>query len=309
MLVHLNGQMVPQEQAMVRVEDAGFQHGVGLFETMGACHGRVFRLEAHLKRLSASAATLGMSRDLDLPQLAAAVQQTIDVNKLDRARIRLTVTPGAMSLLRPDSSANPPQPTVLVIASEPTQYDPAYFEKGIRAVIAPPSANPMDPMAGHKTLNYWPRLRTLRHAATAGAGEAIWLNITNHLASGAVSNLFLVKDQQLLTPFARGEEVEGALPAPVLPGITRGAILDLAKAAKIPVLKRMLSVNDLLECDEAFLTNSSWLALPVTSVEQKTLGNGQVGPITLQLRQALLDLIERETTADAGAVPPSPSSK
>jgi branched-subunit amino acid aminotransferase/4-amino-4-deoxychorismate lyase len=153
-------------------------------------------------------------------------------------------------------------------------------------------------MAGHKTLAYWGRLRTLRQAASAGAGEAIWLNVTNHLASGAVSNIFLVKDNELLTPFARGEEVPAALPAPVLPGVTREAVIELAQAASLPLQRRMLSVNDLLEADEVFLTNSSWLILPVTKVEKKPIGEGKVGPVTQRLRESLLDLIARETAPE-----------
>ncbi len=306
--VCLNGKFVPQEQATISVDDAGFQHAVGLFETMGAYHGKVFRLDAHLARLQTSAVQLGLAKELDLPALADAVNRTLSHNKLQRARVRLTVTPGPLSMLRRGQAATPPEPTVLIVPAEPTAYDPDYFTKGITALIAAPAVSPMDPMAGHKTLAYWARLRALRQAASVGAGEAIWLNVTNHLASGSVSNLFLVKDQQLLTPFARGEEVEGALPAPVLPGVVRGAILNIASEQKIPVHKRMLTVNDLLEADEVFLTNSSWLVLPVTQVEKKTIASGDVGPVTTLLRTELLSLIERET-APAAEPTPSPASE
>lgn len=295
MHVYLNGRMVRHDRARVSIDDAGFQHAVGLFETMAAYHGRVFRLDAHLDRLARSAEDLGLARSVDRAKLRGAVERTLTHNKLERARVRLTITAGQMSLLRADDG-KPARPTVLVVASGPTEYDPAYFEQGITVLVASPAANPFDPLSGHKTLSYWSRLRTLRQAAAAGAGEAIWLNVSNHLASGAVSNLFLVKDGGLLTPFARGEEVQGALPAPVRPGVTRAAILQIAKSDQVPVARRMLSVNDLLEADEAFLTNSSWGVLPVTKVEKKAVGSGKVGSITHQLRAALLDLIERETT-------------
>lgn len=298
--VYLNGRMVRPAQALVPADDAGFQHAVGLFETMSVHHGKAFRLEAHLERLAGSAQQLGLARDLDLDPLRQAVQTTIQHNRLDRARLRLTVTAGSLSLLRPDDAAKH-QPTILVMASEPTAYDPAYFERGIRVLIAPPGANPFDPLAGHKTLSYWGRLRTLRQAAAAGAGEAIWLNISNHLASGAISNLFLVKDGTLLTPYARGEEAQGALPAPVLPGITRAAVLELAQEHSIPVQRRMLSVNDLLEADEVFLTNSSWHILPVTRVEKAAIRDGKPGPITQRLREALLERIEQETRSNPNA--------
>ena len=190
-------------------------------------------------------------------------------------------------------------PTLLVAATDPVDYAPEYFEKGITVLVAPPAANPFDPMASHKTLSYWGRLRTLRQAAAAGAGEAIWLNVSTYLASGAVSNVFLIKEGQLLTPFARGEETSGALPAPVLPGTTRAHVIGLAEAANIPVHRKMLSINDLLEADEVFLTNASWLVLPVTTVEKKQIGDGNVGDITRTLRTSLLETIEAETSTTA----------
>jgi branched-subunit amino acid aminotransferase/4-amino-4-deoxychorismate lyase len=290
--VYLNGRMVKHDKARVAADDAGFQHAVGLFETLSAHHGRCFRLPQHLERLENSARELGLTKSLDLAKLTKAVETTLAHNKLDRARVRLTITAGAVSLLR--ESAQPPAMTVHVAATPPIEYDPAYFERGITVLIAPPAANPFDPLSGHKTLSYWARLRTLRQAAAVGAGETIWLNITNHLASGAISNVFLVKDGSLFTPFARGEEVDGALPAPVLPGITRALVLECAQRLHIPTQRRMLSVNDLLEADECFLTNSSWQVLPVTRVEKKAIGSSQVGEMTLRLRTAVLDAIAQE---------------
>lgn len=300
MQVYLNGEMVDASHARIAIADAACQHAVGLFETMSVHHGRPFRLDAHLDRLANSARSLGLTRQPDKDGYRQAVRATIAQNQLDRARIRLTVTPGQTSLLRTAEPQSPTaaSPTILVEPSEPTQYAPAYFEQGIMAVMGPAAANPFDALGGHKTLSYWHRLITLRQAASSGGGEVIWLNTSNHLASGAVSNLFLVKEGRLLTPFARGEEVEGALPAPVLPGVTRAAVIELAESMAIPVTRRMLSVTDLLEADEVFLTNSSWLVLPVTRVELKTIGQGGVGPTTGRLREAILGLIERETADD-----------
>ena len=107
----------------------------------------------------------------------------------------------------------------------------------------------------------------------------------------------LVKDGSVLTPIARGEEKPEALPAPVLPGITRQAVIEEAEKLGITVERRMLSVEDLLEADEVFLTNSNWKVLPVVAVEQKTIGDGKVGEVSRALRQGLLDTIEAETSA------------
>jgi branched-chain amino acid aminotransferase len=296
MQVWLNGEGVDAAAARLDAQDAAFQHGVGLFETMAARHGRVFRLEEHLARMSASGQALGLTIP-PTDTLREAVTQALAANGLERARLRLTVTPGSVSLLRGEREAA--TPTVLAIATPPIEYDPAYYDRGVTVTVAGPLANPFDPMQGHKTLAYWGRLRTLREAAVSGGAETLWLSVTNHLASGAVSNVLLVKDGRLLTPFAKGEEVEGALPAPVLPGVTRAAVIQLAEEAGIAVTRRMLTIADLLDADEVMLTNSSWNILPVTRVEKRSIGDACVGPVTRRLKESLEALIEQETKKPA----------
>lgn len=298
MKTYLNGQMLEDDQALVSAQDAGFQHGVGLFETMFAYHGKVFRLEQHLARLKASAAELGLAAEMETAPLADAVNQTLSENNLDHARLRLTATAGTLSLLKgEDGDAMRIMQTVCVQASEPTAFAPGYFDQGVRVRLYGQGANPFDVTAGHKTLNYWARLRSLRHAAAADCAEALWLSVTNHIASGAVSNVFLAKDGELRTPIARGEEKPDALPAPVLPGITRQAVIELAQAQGIEVEKRMLTVEELLDADEVFLTNGNWKVLPVVAVEQKDIADGKVGAVTKSLRDGLLALIENETAS------------
>ncbi|MEM9021985.1 MAG: aminotransferase class IV [Planctomycetota bacterium] len=298
MQIYLNGQLVPTDSARVSVEDAGLQHAVGLFETMFCYHGQVFRLDQHLKRLKRSAEVLGLAATLDPAPLADAVRQTIDANQLEHARLRLTLTGGTLSMLRQEGApAMKVTQTVAVVPSESTRFDQAYFNQGVGVTVYKQAANPFDDTAGHKTLNYWPRLRSLRQAAAAGCSETIWLSITNHLASGAVSNLFLVKDGRLLTPIAHGEEKEKSLPAPVLPGVTRRAVIETAESMGITVERRMLSVEELLEADEVFLTNSNWRVLPVVRVEQREIADGKPGRITSDLRERVLALIEQETTS------------
>lgn len=299
MKTYLNGQILDESQAHISTQDAGFQHAVGLFETMFAHNGRVFRLDRHLARIKQSAAELGLSADMDTAPLADAVNQTLAENKLEQARLRLTVTAGTLSMLRSSDGEQAMQirQTVCVQAQEPTAFAPGYFDQGVRVRLYGQGANPFDVTAGHKTLNYWARLRSLRQAAAGDCAEAIWLSVTNHLASGAVSNLFLVKEDELLTPIARGEEKPEALPAPVLPGITREAVIEAAEVQGITVKKQMLTVEDLLEADEVFLTNSNWKVLPVVAVEQKDIADGKVGPITQLLRKAVLAMVDSETKA------------
>jgi len=334
--VWLNGRFVPLEDAKVSAFDAGLQHGVGLFETMRARGGRVLHIDRHLMRLDDSARALRLTESLHLDPLREAIELTLAKNELADARIRLTLTGGDLNLLqggtalravnggaglRParDNAAQraaetdtgrrpappgplPPQPTILIHAQPPTNYPDEFFDKGVLATIADARVNPLDPFAGHKTLNYWPRLAALQAAARKGAGEAIWFTVSNHLAGGSVSNIFLVKDGTILTPIARGEEEDvtgtgfaasgggASLPSTILPGVTREWILGEADDLGMHIARRMLDINDLLGADEVFLTNSSWGVLPVAQVEREKIGSGAVGDATRRLRERWLSL-------------------
>ncbi len=291
-MVFLNGDFLDPADARVSAFDAGLLHAVGLFETMLAGVGPggawVFGLEDHLERLTTSARDLGLSDSLRRAGLRDAVLQTVLKADLPRARVRLTITGGDLSLLARDN-APPHDPTILIAAQPATVYPDAFFDQGVTAVIADLRVNPLDPLAGHKTLNYWARLRDLQAAARKHAGEALVFQVSNHLAGGCVSNACLVKDGVLLTPIARGEEPPGGIPSPVLPGVTRAFILDRARARGIDTRPRMLTIDDILGADELFLTNSSWGVLPVVQVERRTIADGSPGELTRDLRQAWLD--------------------
>lgn len=295
-IVYIQGQVVERDQARVSAFDAGLLHGVGLFETMTGllddAGPRVYRLREHLERLAKSASELGLSTDLRLEPLADAVELAVAKAEYARSRIRLTLTGGDLNLLETAGRTNH-TPTVIISVQPATEYPAAMFERGVMATLADARVNPLDPFAGHKTLNYWMRLRELQAAAGKGAGEAIVMQVTNHLAGGCVSNVFVVKDGVLHTPIARGEEEPKAMPSPVLPGVTREAIIELAAAKKIGCARRMLSIDDLLDADEVFLTNSSWGVLPVVRVEAEAIGEGVPGPVTVELREGLMREVEQ----------------
>ncbi len=306
MLVWLNGRFIDRDAATVSIFDAGLQHSVGLFETMLARNGTAFRVEQHMHRLADSARELLLSERLRVEPLADAVNLTLQRNNLREARIRLTVTGGNLNMLQTGGGGEgggggKPQidPTIFIVAQPPTIYPDHFFERGVIVTIADSRLNPLDAFAGHKTLNYWHRILALQDAAVKRAGEALWFSVSNHLACGCVSNVFIVKDDALLTPIARSEEEavggSGVLRSPVLPGITRSVVRELAESLEIDCITRMLDINDLLAADEVFLTNSSWGVLPVVGVEREKIGTGEVGPATRRLREAWLGVVDDET--------------
>jgi branched-subunit amino acid aminotransferase/4-amino-4-deoxychorismate lyase len=296
MQVWFNGKFVERDQARISVFDAGFQHAVGLFETMLARNGAVFRAAEHLQRLTDSAKELLLTERLRIEPLIDALTATLERNGLQDARVRLTITGGDLNLLQ-STGQSQVDPTILIVAQPPTVYPEHFFERGVIVLMANGRENPLHPMAGHKTLNYWPRIRELQLAAAKRAGEAMWFSISNHLCGGCVSNVMLVKDDELLTPIARGEEESGALPSAVLPGITRAAVIGLAEDLDVRVHRRMLDINDLLSADEVMLTNSSWGVLPVVGVEREKIGDGEPGPMTRGLREGWLRMVDEETQA------------
>lgn len=309
MQIFLNGAFIELDAARIPPLDAGFQHAVGLFETLlgGVKEGEPWAidLDRHTERLAASAAALDLSPDLRPAALSDAVLATISASKLARARVKLTVTGGDLNMLARASAREaqqPIDPTILITTQPATVYPETMLKTGVLAALAEARANNFNPMEGHKTLNYWWRLRELQAAGRKGAAESLVFDITGHLAGGCVSNAFIVKDGMVLTPFAKGEEGYGPqgptgdveekkqggehLPSPVLPGVTRGWVIDQLEMKGAPVERRMLTVDDVLGADELFLTNSSWGVLPIVQLEAREIGERKPGEVTVGLVEA-----------------------
>lgn len=296
MKIWLNGRFVEMADARVSLFDAGLQHGVGLFETMTARNGSVFRVMQHLERLKASAVHLGLLEVLQLEPLADAIALTLEKNQAVQARVRLTLTAGDLRMLQSPGVATEVQrsdPTIAIVVQPPTPYPVELFSRGVRVCVAEARLNTQDPFAGHKTIWYWPRLAELQRAAATGSSESIFFTNTNRVACGAVSNIFVVSGGVIRTPPARG--AAGATHDPVLPGVTRGVVLECAQESGIAVSIQELTMDDLLAADEVFLTNSSWGVLAVVAVERTPIGSGVPGPVAQALRATYLEVVERET--------------
>ncbi len=304
MKVWINGRFVDDKDAKVGVFDAGFQHGVGLFETMLAKNGKVFRARQHTERLAISAGLLRLTEKLQIEPLVEALHLTLSENNQESARMRLTITGGDLNMLQQTGSGGG-DPTIVIQTQPPTSYPDAFYENGVVITLASGRINPYEFGAGHKTLNYWSRLLNLQLAAMQQCGEALWLTPSASVASGCVSNVFVVRDGTLFTPVARGEEGDGDEPSAVLPGITRDVVIELANNIGIGTSRSQISFDEVLSGDEVFLTNSSWGVLPVIGVraavqgqeaetQEQTIGCG-VGNITKQIHSSYREIVERET--------------
>ncbi len=298
--IWINNRLIDEADASVPVGDAGLLYAAGVFTTLRAFGGRVYRLTDHLARLRASCDALFIPLQYKDNQLAVAIDELLDRNELTDARLRLTVTRGTST--QDPLHGQHLQPNVFLTAAPFTPYPAEFYQRGITvALVDEQKLNPYDLQAGHKTLNYFSRLAALRGANKIGAAEALWFNVHNYLQSGSITNVFVVKNNQLRIPPTpeelRDKALAETIPYPksnVLPGITRKAILTLAGQSNIETKLTALTVNDLLDADEVFVTNSVMLIMPVTRIERKEIAGGQPGPITRQLARALEDDIRTQ---------------
>jgi branched-chain amino acid aminotransferase len=290
--VWLNGLFIDDESASVSLRDTGLLHAAGVFTTMRAYGGKVFRLAEHLQRLRDSCQALSIPLATPDAELAAAAEQLLKRNDLSAARLRLTVTRGS-ARQGPDHEAEL-SPTAFITAASLEPYPAEYYLRGLTALLLDEQKlNPYDLQAGHKTLNYFSRLAALREANRRGAGEALWFDVHNYLQSGSISNVFLVKGGALLTPPTPAElrdpRIARDIPyrrSAALPGITRAVVFELAKALGIAAAVAPIDVNAVLSADEVFLTNSIMGIMPVCRIERHALGDDRPGPITRKLSDA-----------------------
>jgi len=269
-IVYLNGCLIPRSQASISVLDYGFLYGYGLFETMRAYGGQVFRLDSHLSRLARSAEILGLP--IGALELKGAVMDTIQANKLGDARIRITISMGEGGMVPDPSTCN--KPTVLIIAGHYQPYPEQVYQKGFRAVVSSIRRNSQSPLSGLKSANYLENMLAKQEARAAGVDEALCLNEKGLLAEASMSNIFLVTDGILRTP---GQE------SGILLGITRETILELASQLGINTIEQDIRLDELFRAQEAFLTNSLIEVMPLTEVDGKPIGSGRPGPVTQRL--------------------------
>src|SRR5687768_4780877 len=256
-----NGQLIDEDGPQVSLRDTGLLHAAGVFTTMRAKDGRVFRIEHHFRRLRQSCDALFIPLQFSDADLAGAVDQVLGENKLRDARLRATV-------MRGQAQQDPVHgmvltPNCFVTASELQPYPASYYANGMTVVLEDEQKlNPYDVQAGHKTLNYLSRLTSMRQAAKRGAGETLWFNVHHYLQSGSISNVFLVSGGTLITPPTSDElrdplisEDAPYMRSNVLPGVTRQAVIELALANQMPLRIQAVTIDQLLAAQEVFLTN------------------------------------------------------
>ncbi|MGD0518114.1 MAG: branched-chain-amino-acid transaminase [Thermoguttaceae bacterium] len=271
--IFINGALYDKEDAKISVYDHGLLYGDGVFEGIRSYGGKVFRLEEHLDRLWNSAKAIILEIPMSKAEMAKAIQNTLEVNKIKDGYIRVVVTRGAGTLgLDPNRCGNP---QVIIITDHISLYPAELYERGLEIITASTVRNHPAALSPRiKSLNYLNNILAKIEGVQAGCIEALMLNCKGEVAECTGDNIFIVRQGRLLTP---------PLDACILEGITRDVVIDLARQAGIAVLETPLTKHDVYIADECFLTGTAAELVPVVKVDSRPIGSGAPGSLTRDL--------------------------
>lgn len=243
-------------------KDWGVAFGYGLFETMRIYNGIPFLLEEHIERLMNSSQELSFFIMPDKEVLKQLLYGYIKENGLQKEALRLSVTYGN------EAEGIVPQ---AFITHRPVSYGAMDYETGITVYVSPYKKNEYSPIGQYKTFNQLENILVQRFFREQGVKECIYLNTSGYIAEGSKSNIFFVQEGNVFTP---------SLDCGILPGITRGKIIDLLRQQSIRIQEGKYTLEQLYDCDECFCTNSLMEVIPIVKVNGKALGTGYPGQLT-----------------------------
>jgi len=283
--IYINGDFFPRDEAKISVFDSGFLVGDGIWEGIRLHHGVFAHLDRHLDRLFAGAAAIALDIGLDRDGVEAALRATVERNDMhDNVHVRLMITRGDKKTPSQHPSNNIGGPNIVIIA-EHKAADPDVRDRGISlftATVRRPAPDTLD-----QKLNCHSKLHeviALIQATSAGADEALMLDPTGAVATCNATNFFIVNRDGLHT--ATGQYN--------LNGITSELVCEVAEAAGIPVHQHAFSLTDVYAADEAFVTGTFGGLTPVHTIDGRTIGTGEQGPMTIRLRELYEAAIEAD---------------
>jgi len=285
MKIYINGKFYEKNEAKISVFDHGLLYGDGVFEGIRAYNRLVFKLNEHIDRLFESAKSIMLTIPLTKEQFAKAVVATLKANGLSDAYIRPVVTRGEGDLgLDPRKCTD--KATIIIIADKIALYPEKLYKDGLKIVTVPTVRNLPEALNPQiKSLNYLNNILAKIEAANAGCDEAIMLDSLGYVAECTGDNIFIAKRGQLYTP----PQCMGTLR-----GITRDAVLEIARKSKINVHEHVITRHEVYISDECFLTGTAAEIIPVVMVDGRIIGTGKPGKLTLSLKNKFKELTKKE---------------
>lgn len=284
--IWLDGKIVDEGEAKVSVFDHGLLYGDGVFEGIRFYHGRVFRLEAHVKRLFDSSKAILLDLPWTADEVCRSICETIRANGLEDGYVRLLVTRGVGSLgLSPESC---PVPTMIIIAADIQLYPQSDYEVGLKVVTCAtrrPTHSSLSPQV--KSLNYLNNVMAKVESLRAGGREGLMLNEQGYVAECTGDNIFIVKNGVVYTPPVS----DGGLD-----GITRGVIFELAAQLNVTIEERTMTRFDIITADECFLTGTAAEVIPAVELDHRPIGEGVPGALTGRFIEAFRALVRNSGT-------------
>ena len=283
--VYLNDKLVTVEEAKISVLDHGFLYGNGLFETMRAYNNyRIFRLRQHLDRLFRSVEAIRLNIGYSAEAIEKAIIGTLAANGLaDAGYVRLTISQGT-GAPGPDPTTCE-KPTLLIVVKPFVPYPEVLYRNGASAIVSNIRRNTQSPIPRLKSLNYLENILARFQSRDVGAQESIFLDTDGYVAEGSMSNIFFVKSGELYTPSTK---------CPILPGITRAVVLEIASKIGITIREGQWTLEQLLTADEAFLTNSLMELMPLVQIDSAYINDGKPGEMTKKLMALYKCQVEME---------------
>jgi len=282
-LINVNGELKPRDQAMVSVFDSGFMLGDGVWEGLRVHKGRAAFLDRHLDRLFEGAKAIAMDVGLSREELAGRLYETLDANQMEEGgHVRLMVTRGVRSTPYQDPRVVVSPATVVIIA-EYKQPDPAIYERGLKLFTV--HVRRGDPAVQDQKINSHSKLNCILasiQATQAGADEALMLDPHGFVATCNSTHFFIVHKGEVWT--SSGKYCLG--------GVTRGLVLEIAREAGIPAIEKDFSLTDVYGADEAFVTGTFAGIVPVREVDGRKLMCR--GPMVERLQRLYRERVERD---------------
>ena len=282
----MNGKLVPEQEAVISVFDHGYLYGDGVFEGIRAYNGRVFKLEEHVRRLYESAHSIMLPIPYSQEEMIKAVVDTVNANKLTDAYIRLVVSRGVGDLGLDPRKCKESQ--VVIIADKIVLYPEELYEEGLTVITVATRRNIADALDPKlKSLNYLNNIQAKIEANRAGVLEALMTNSQGYISEGTGDNIFIYRKGKLITP----PPYLG-----ILEGITREAVIELAREEGIPLQEAPFTRHDVYVADECFLTGTAAEVIPVIEADMRTIGTGKPGPVTRTLMEKFRELTQTTGT-------------
>ena len=274
-LAFVNGRFMPLDEAVVPIEDRGFQFADGVYEVVATYGGKPFALKPHFERLERSLAALSLALDIRTYGLEALLREGLERAGFDETLVYIQVTRG-VAPRHHEFPAAPVDPTVVMTFKQLYRIPQANYERGVAVISAP---DQRWRRCDIKTIALLPNILAKQQARAAGAFETLLVDGEGRVTEGSSTSAFCVVDGAVHTT-PEGPQI--------LPSITRGQLLELAGELGLPVVEDFRTLDEFKAADEVFLAGTTTEAMPVVRIDDAVIGKGAPAPITLKLREAFL---------------------